>query len=55
MLADLRFALRGFRRNPEPSTFVVLAAALLSVATLASLLPARRATRANPMVALRSE
>ncbi len=39
----------------DPVTFGVLALLLALVATAASILPARRAARVNPIVALRSE
>jgi putative ABC transport system permease protein len=39
----------------DPVTFAMVAAALATAAVLASLIPAHRAARVDPMVALRSE
>ena len=50
----MRNLLFGVQPN-DPATFVVVAALLLTVSLIASWLPARRATRVDPMTALRME
>jgi putative ABC transport system permease protein len=42
-------------RPTDPATFVVVSAAVIAVALLASYIPARRAMKVDPLVALRYE
>lgn len=51
VLKTFLFAVEPF----DPVTFALVAAALATVAVLASVIPARRAARVDPMVALRCE
>jgi predicted permease len=51
LLGSLLFEVRPF----DPATYLLAAIAILGVAVLASALPARRASRVDPVVALRGE
>jgi putative ABC transport system permease protein len=50
-LSSLLFEVKSF----DPLTYVVVSLLLMAVAFLACYIPARRATRVDPMVALRYE
>jgi ABC-type antimicrobial peptide transport system permease subunit len=54
-VANLIASLLFGTKPTDPITFVVIAVLLGAVAGLAGYLPARRASRINPMVALRNE
>jgi putative ABC transport system permease protein len=55
MLSKLMVGLLFEVEPVDPATFVAVSILLAGVALTASLMPARRATRVDPMVALRSE
>jgi len=50
-ISGFLFGLKG----TDPATFAAATLMLIAVATLAAYLPARRASRVDPMIALRAE
>ena len=54
LTAAMKSLLFGVSPN-DPPTFVIVSALLLAVAAAAIYIPARRATKVNPIVALRYE
>jgi ABC-type antimicrobial peptide transport system permease subunit len=54
-LARLLASMMPRLANPDPATLLGVALILFVVALVACWLPARRATRVDPMVALRTE
>lgn len=52
---DLGFALRQLRKSPGFATITVLTVVLALAAALASVFPARRATRVDPIRVLKAE
>jgi putative ABC transport system permease protein len=55
LVAILSLALGIGANTHDPLTFAVTAAGLGSIALLASYIPARRATRIDPLIALRTD
>jgi putative ABC transport system permease protein len=55
LLADFLFDFLFDVKPADPTTFAVIPLLLVAVALLASYLPARRATKVDPMVTLRHE
>lgn len=55
LLTNLMRTLLYQVRPSDPETFVLVTLALISVAILASMLPAYRATKVSPLIALRTE
>jgi len=55
MLNDLRYAVRMLLHARMPSTTIVAMMVMLATSALAGFVPARRALRVDPMVALHDE
>jgi len=52
MLSEIKVALRGLLKSPGLTIIAIATLAPAAVALLASYIPAFRATRADPMIAL---
>jgi ABC-type antimicrobial peptide transport system permease subunit len=51
----IRTSLAGVISPTDPLTYTIVASVLAAVSLVATLVPARRATRVDPMIALRAE